>query len=192
MIKHGKHIIWNVPNLLTFFRIALIPVLVLLLISPSELTSFISVVVFSVASITDWLDGYLARKMNIVTNLGKFLDPIADKLLVVAALVMLVGLGRVPAWMVIIIIGREIAVTGLRGIASSEGIIIAASDLGKGKMIFQISALIGLLLHYEYLGINFHSVGLFLLWLALALTTWSGFDYFNKFIKVILKESQRC
>jgi len=150
------------------------------------------VVVFSIASITDWLDGYLARKMNIVTNLGKFLDPIADKLLIAAALVMLVGLGRIPAWMVVVIIGREIAVTGLRSIASSEGIIIAASDLGKGKMILQISALIGLLLHYQYLGIDFHAVGMMLLWVALALTAWSGFDYFYKFMKVILKEPQKA
>ncbi|MEK6725234.1 MAG: CDP-diacylglycerol--glycerol-3-phosphate 3-phosphatidyltransferase [Deltaproteobacteria bacterium] len=184
--------IWNIPNLLTFFRIALIPVLVFLLLSSSELLSILSVLVFSIASITDWLDGYLARKMNIVTNLGKFLDPIADKLLIAAALVMLVGLGRVPAWMVVVIIGREIAVTGLRSIASSEGIIIAASDLGKGKMIIQISALIGLLLHYQYMGIDFHAVGMMLLWIALALTTWSGFDYFNKFIKVILKEPQKA
>ncbi len=188
----GSKNIWNIPNLLTFFRIALIPVLVFLLLSSSELLSILSVLVFSIASITDWLDGYLARKMNIVTNLGKFLDPIADKLLIAAALVMLVGLGRVPAWMVVVIIGREIAVTGLRSIASSEGIIIAASDLGKGKMIIQISALIGLLLHYHYLGIDFHAVGMMLLWIALALTTWSGFDYFNKFIKVILKEPQKA
>ena len=188
----GSNDIWNIPNLLTFFRIALIPVLVLLLLSPSELLSILSVVVFSIASITDWLDGYLARKMNIVTNLGKFLDPIADKLLIAAALVMLVGLGRVPAWMVVVIIGREIAVTGLRSIASSEGIIIAASDLGKGKMILQISALIGLLLHYQYMGIDFHAVGMMLLWVALALTAWSGFDYFYKFMKVILKEPQKA
>lgn len=188
----GSNDIWNIPNLLTFFRIALIPVLVLLLLSPSELLSILSVVVFSIASITDWLDGYLARKMNIVTNLGKFLDPIADKLLIAAALVMLVGLGRVPAWMVVVIIGREIAVTGLRSIASSEGIIIAASDLGKGKMILQISALIGLLLHYQYMGIDFHAVGMMLLWVALALTAWSGFDYFYKFMKIILKEPQKA
>jgi CDP-diacylglycerol--glycerol-3-phosphate 3-phosphatidyltransferase len=184
--------IWNIPNLLTFFRIALIPVLVFLLLSPSELLSILSVLVFSIASITDWLDGYLARKMNIVTNLGKFLDPVADKLLIAAALVMLVGLGRVQAWMAVVIIGREIAVMGLRSIASSEGIIIAASDLGKGKMIIQISAMIGLLLHYQYLEIDFHAVGILLLWIALALTTWSGFDYFNKFIKVILKEPQKA
>ena len=188
----GSNDIWNIPNLLTFFRIALIPVLVFLLLSSSELLSILSVLVFSIASITDWLDGYIARKMNIVTNLGKFLDPIADKLLIAASLVMLVGLGRVPAWMVVVIIGREIAVTGLRSIASSEGIIIAASDLGKGKMIMQISAIIGLLLHYQYMGIDFHTVGILLLWVALALTTWSGFDYFNKFIKVILKEPQKA
>lgn len=184
---NGNRDIWNLPNSLTIFRIALIPVLVFFLFSPTKLSSFLAVVVFSIASITDWLDGYIARKQGIVTTLGKFLDPIADKLLVAAALIMLVGLGRVPAWMVVIIIGREIAVTGLRSIASSEGIVIAASDLGKGKTIFQISALIGLLIHYEYLGIDFHATGMAILWIALVMTAWSGFDYFYKFMKVILK-----
>lgn len=178
--------IWNLPNYLTIFRIALIPVLAYLLLSPSQLSSFLSTVVFTIASITDWLDGYIARKRGIVTTLGKFLDPIADKLLVNSALVMLVGLGRVPAWMVAVIVGREIAVTGLRSIASSEGIIIAASDLGKGKTIFQISALIGLLLHYQYIGIDFHSIGMVLLWIAMFMTAWSGIDYFYKFMKVII------
>ncbi|MDO8446270.1 MAG: CDP-diacylglycerol--glycerol-3-phosphate 3-phosphatidyltransferase [Deltaproteobacteria bacterium] len=183
----GNRDIWNLPNSLTIFRIALIPVLVFFLLSPTKQSSFLAVVVFSIASITDWLDGYIARKQGIVTTLGKFLDPIADKLLVAAALIMLVGLGRVPAWMVVIIIGREIAVTGLRSIASSEGIVIAASDLGKGKTIFQISALIGLLIHYEYFGIDFHVTGMAILWIALVMTAWSGFDYFYKFMKVILK-----
>lgn len=169
------------------FRIALIPVLIYLLQSPSEICSILAVVVFCIASITDWLDGYLARKMNIVTDLGKFLDPVADKLLITSALIMLVGLNRVPAWMVVVIIGREIAVTGLRSIASSEGIVIEASDLGKGKTLFQISALIGLLMHYNYFHIDFHLMGMAILWIALVLTTWSGFDYFYKFMKVILK-----
>lgn len=179
--------IWNLPNSLTIFRIALIPVLVFFLLSPAKETGFIAALVFSIASVTDWLDGYIARKMGIVTTLGKFLDPVADKLLIAAALIMLAGLGRVPAWMVVIIIGREIAVTGLRSIASSEGIVIAASDLGKGKTILQISAVIGLLLHYQYMGIDFHFVGTVLLWIALVITAWSGIDYFYKFIKVILK-----
>lgn len=178
--------IWNFPNYLTIFRIALIPLLVFLLLSPTKLFSFLAALIFSVASITDWLDGYIARKMGIVTTLGKFLDPIADKLLIASSLIMLASLGRIPAWMVVIIVGREIAVTGLRSIASSEGIVIAASELGKGKTIFQISALIGLLLHYPYIGIDFHYTGMTLLWVALAMTAWSGFDYFYKFVKVIL------
>ena len=186
-MTNGNRDIWNLPNSLTIFRIALIPVLVFFLLSPTKLSSFLAVVIFSIASITDWLDGYIARKQGIVTTLGKFLDPIADKLLVAAALIMLVGLGRVPAWMVVIIIGREIAVTGLRSIASSEGIVIAASDLGKGKTIFQISALIGLLIHYKYFGIDFQATGMAILWIALVMTAWSGFDYFYKFMKVILK-----
>lgn len=179
--------IWNLPNYLTLFRIALIPVLLVFLTSPAELLSFMAALVFSIASITDWLDGYIARKRGIVTTLGKFLDPVADKLLITAALIMLVGLGRVPGWMVVVIIGREIAVTGLRSIASSEGIVIEASELGKGKTIFQISALIGLLLHYEYFSIDFHATGMAILWIALVMTAWSGFDYFYKFMKVILK-----
>jgi len=183
----GSKDIWNLPNSLTIFRIALIPVLVFLLQSPSEVYGIMSVLVFSVASITDWLDGYIARKRGIVTTLGKFLDPVADKLLIASALIMLVSLGRVPAWMVVVIIGREIAVTGLRSIASSEGIVIEASDLGKGKTIFQISALIGLLLHHDYFHIDFHVAGMATLWVALILTAWSGFDYFYKFIKVILR-----
>lgn len=182
-----KRDVWNLPNYLTVFRIALIPVLVFFLFSPTRQSSFFAAVIFSIASITDWLDGYIARKMNIVTNLGKFLDPIADKLLIAAVLIMLVDLGHVPAWMTVIIIGREIAVTGLRSIASSEGIVIAASELGKGKTIFQISALIGLLLHYKYFNIDFHATGMALLWIAMAMTAWSGFDYFYKFMRVILK-----
>jgi len=94
-----------------------------------------------------------------------------------------VGLGRIPAWMVVLIVGREVAVTGLRGIASAQGMVIAASDLGKAKTVLQSIALIGLLLHYEYLGINFHFLGMLLLWVALGVTLWSGIDYFYKFYR---------
>lgn len=193
----ANHPILNLPNILTMMRIAAIPVLAVLLLSPSQSSGFWAAAVFSLASITDWLDGYLARRMGIVTVFGKFLDPIADKLIVMAALIMILPFDRVPAWMVLLILGREIIITGLRGIASSEGIVIQASDLGKFKTIFQIVAIIGLLLHYDYnwffgidnpwLHVNMHNVGIFFLWIATLLTVWSGADYLVRFVRVIVK-----
>jgi len=189
--------IWNIPNILTLMRIAAIPVMVVLLLTGEREPCFWAAALFSAASFTDWLDGFLARKMGIVTVFGKFLDPIADKLLVMAALIMITPLGRVPAWMVLVILGREIIITGLRGIASSEGIVIAASDLGKFKTIFQIVAIIALLLHFDYhwffssnhplLIVNMHNVGMFYLWIAFIITVWSGVDYLVKFIKIIAR-----
>jgi len=191
------HPILNIPNILTMTRIAAIPLLAGLLMSPSRSAGFWAAAVFSIASITDWLDGYLARRMGIVTVFGKFLDPIADKLIVMAALIMILPFDRVPAWMVLLILGREIIITGLRGIASSEGIVIQASDLGKFKTIFQLVAIIGLLLHYNYnwlFGIqhpffivNMHNVGMFFLWIATLLTVWSGADYLTRFVRVIVR-----
>ena len=191
------HPILNIPNILTMTRIAAIPLLAGLLMSPSRSAGFWAAAVFSIASITDWLDGYLARRMGIVTVFGKFLDPIADKLIVMAALIMILPFDRVPAWMVLLILGREIIITGLRGIASSEGIVIQASDLGKFKTIFQLVAIIGLLLHYNYnwlfgiqhplFVVNMHNVGMFFLWIATLLTVWSGADYLTRFVRVIVR-----
>ena len=195
MFLNSGNPIWNLPNILTLLRIALIPVMALILLSPSRDAGFWAAAVFAVASVTDWLDGYLARRMRIVTTFGKFLDPIADKLIVMAALIMILPFGRVPAWIVLIILGREIVITGLRGIASTEGIVIPASDLGKFKTIFQIVAILGLLLHYDYhwffavdnpyLYVNMHNIGMFYLWIAFVLTVWSGIDYLHKFVRVI-------
>lgn len=189
--------ILNLPNILTMTRIAAIPLLAVILLSPSQSAGFWAAVVFSLASITDWLDGYLARRMGIVTVFGKFLDPIADKLIVMAALIMILPFGHVPAWMVLVILGREIIITGLRGIASSEGIVIQASDLGKFKTIFQLVAIIGLLLHYDYYWffgivhqwshVNMHNVGMFFLWIATLLTVWSGVDYLARFVRLIAR-----
>ena len=189
--------ILNIPNILTMTRIAAIPLMAALLMSPSQPAGFWAAAVFSLASVTDWLDGYIARRMGIVTIFGKFLDPIADKLIVMAALIMILPYGRVPAWMVLVILGREIIITGLRGIASSEGIVIQASDLGKFKTIFQLVAIIGLLLHYDYnwlfgiqhqmVHVNMHNVGMFFLWIATMLTVWSGIDYLARFIKIIAR-----
>jgi CDP-diacylglycerol--glycerol-3-phosphate 3-phosphatidyltransferase len=195
--KKQPNSIWNIPNILTLMRIAAIPLMAVLLMSPSRDACFWAAALFSAASFTDWLDGYLARRMGIVTVFGKFLDPIADKLIVMAALIMIIPFGRVPAWMVLVILSREIIITGLRGIASSEGIVIAASDLGKFKTIFQIVAIIGLLLHYDYrwffsvdhplLLVNMHNVGMFYLWIAFIITVWSGVDYLARFMRVIAR-----
>lgn len=191
------HPILNPPNILTMFRVACIPLMIVLLSSPSRETTFWAAWIFAIASVTDWFDGHLARRMGIVTVFGKFMDPLADKLIVTAALIMILPFGWVPAWMVFVVLAREIVITGLRSIASSEGIVIQASDLGKYKTIFQLTAIIGLLLHYDYnwffgishplLTVNMHNAGMFFFWIAFVLTVWSGIDYLAKFVKVIAR-----
>ena len=185
MSSSGSKSIYNLPNSLTLFRVACVPLLVFLLFFPHKLTSFLAALVFGMASITDLLDGFLARRHRLVTTFGTFLDPLADKLIVSAALIMLIPLDRVPAWMVVVIVGRELAITALRSVAVSEGKVISADELGKKKMVFQIVAILGLLLHYEYYGVNFHAVGMFFMWLAVIMTLWSGFNYFRSFWHVL-------
>ncbi|GIW39696.1 MAG: CDP-diacylglycerol--glycerol-3-phosphate 3-phosphatidyltransferase [Candidatus Binatia bacterium] len=172
-----------VPNVLTLFRVATIPLLVVLLLEPGEGRALLAALAFLAASLSDFLDGYLARRHNVTTSFGKLFDPLADKLLVVTVLVMLVALPReprVPAWMAAVLIGREIAVTGLRAIASQEGIVLAAERLGKYKMAFQILALHGLLLHYHWLGVDWHAAGMYFLWISLVLSVWSAAEYHRK------------
>lgn len=175
--------LWNIPNLLSLFRLLAIPFVVFFLFFPGPLASFMAALIFSLASLTDLLDGYIARQQKTETSIGKLLDPMADKLLITSAMIMLISLERIPAWIVVLIVGREIAVTGLRGLASVQGLVIAASKWGKAKTVFQSIALIGLLLHYEYLGINFHVLGMILLVIALVITLWSGLDYFFNFYR---------
>ncbi len=182
----------NLPNLLTLIRILLIPVMLVFLSYPGRGASAAAGATFIIASISDFLDGYLARRWNISTTLGKILDPLADKLIVAAALIMLVSIGRepsVPRWMAIVIIGREIAVTGLRAIALNHGVVVAAEELGKYKMVFQMFGLTGLLLHYDFFGIAFHYAGMYFLWIALILALWSGVDYHIKTIRQLMKPS---
>jgi len=169
------------PNTLTLFRIATIPVIVILMMYPNRICTWIAALLFSAAAITDYFDGYFARRFGLVSNLGKVMDPVADKLLVSSAFVMLTALGWAPAWMVCIIIGREIAVTGLRNIIAEKGEDVSASNLGKYKTGFQIAAAIPLLIHYPFFGLNPHAIGTFFLWGALVFTLWSGIDYFVKF-----------
>jgi CDP-diacylglycerol--glycerol-3-phosphate 3-phosphatidyltransferase len=173
------------PNSLTFFRIAAVPLLIVLMLSPSRLSGFFATLVFTIAAITDYFDGYIARRFKLVSNLGKIMDPLADKLLVSSAFIMMIPFGRVPAWVVCVIIGRELAVTGLRNIISEKGQDVSASNLGKWKTGCQIAAIIPLLLHYPYFGIEFHAIGYVLVWLALAVTVWSGVDYFVRFRKLL-------
>ena len=184
----------NIPNTLTLVRIVLVPVLfIVLLKSPGKFLSFIAALVFALASLTDFLDGYLARRLNLVTALGKFLDPLADKLLVGVALIMMIQLERVAPWIVALIVGREILVISLRVVATREQIVIETTNIAKFKTGFQIAAVIGLLMHYGYrIGsgpasfmLDFHAVGTWLLYIALVITLWSGADYFYKFIKLV-------
>ena len=170
----------GLPNLLSLLRIALIPFLVYCLSDASPTSSLVAAGIFFVASLTDYFDGYLARRQGHTTILGTFLDPLADKLLIMAALIMLVASDRiphVPAWMVVVILGREIAVTGLRSVAAGEGLVLPADQLGKYKTLFQVAALHGLIIHYQYSFVDFHIAGIYFLWIALVLGLWSGIAY---------------
>jgi len=179
-----KQLLLN-PNTLTLFRVITVPAIVLLLMYPNRLTTFLAAILFSAASITDYFDGYLARRSGLVTNFGKIMDPVADKLLVSCTFIMLTSLGWVPAWIVCVIIGREIAVTGLRNIISESGMDVSASSLGKYKTGFQIAAIIPLLFHYPYFGVDMQTIGSIFLWVALILTIWSGVDYFIRFRRLL-------
>ncbi|RBW69911.1 CDP-diacylglycerol--glycerol-3-phosphate 3-phosphatidyltransferase [Bacillus taeanensis] len=189
----------NLPNKITIARVLIIPLFMIFLLAPLPLgdmtilndtlptAHFIAALIFIIASMTDWVDGYLARKYNLVTNFGKFLDPLADKLLVTAALVSLVQIGLAPAWIVIVILSREFAVTGIRLVAASEGSVIAASDIAKWKTTVQLIAIILLLLHnIPFTALSIPLADLFL-WAALVLTILSGWDYFVKNKHVVLK-----
>ncbi len=173
------------PNSLTMYRVAAVPLLILLLLFDTRVPAFFAALVFTLAAITDYFDGYVARRYGLTSNLGKILDPLADKMLVSSAFIMLIPHGRVPAWMICIIIGRELAITGLRNIITEHGDDASASKLGKYKTGFQIAALIPLLLHFPYFGVDLHAVGMLLLWMALVITVWSGADYFVRFWKYL-------
>ena len=175
---------WTLPNALTAFRIFLVPILVVFLLTDYRL---VGVSVFIIASLTDWFDGYLARTRKQITTLGQFLDPIADKLLVSAAFISLVELGLAPAWMVVIIIGRELAISGLRPIAAGHGITISSSALGKYKTTVQMVTVILLLLGPAYLGGSFMIGEIFVgevgLWMVVVLSLVSAAQYFLGFWK---------
>jgi CDP-diacylglycerol---glycerol-3-phosphate 3-phosphatidyltransferase len=176
----------NLPTYLTLGRICLVPLVVGFLISAESIHAIVAAILFGAAALTDWLDGLIARRRRQVTVLGKLLDPVADKLLVSAALISLVQVGRVEAWIVVVIIGREFAITGLRGVSAAQGMVVGASDLGKYKTFAQYLAItllileknvpVGLEAEYVYLSRG-------MLWAALTLTVVSGFDYFVRFLR---------
>jgi CDP-diacylglycerol--glycerol-3-phosphate 3-phosphatidyltransferase len=171
----------NLPIALTLLRIFLVPVLVVLLLTRTANGLYLGTFVFGLAVLTDYLDGYFARRRNQVTRLGIILDPLADKLLTSAAFLALVERGLVPAWMVMIILGRELAVTALRNLALSRGVVIPASPLGKGKMVSQVVAIFLLLLERPFGMLR--PLAVVSLWLVLALTLVSGVDYFRRFFR---------
>jgi CDP-diacylglycerol--glycerol-3-phosphate 3-phosphatidyltransferase len=178
--------IWNLPNALTLLRIFLVPFLVVVLLTKFSGREYVGLGIFLVAAITDFFDGWIARRRNQTTRLGALLDPIADKLLMSAAFISLVEMdsAHVPAWMVVIIIGREFAVSGLRSIAAQQGVTIAASPLGKWKMVSQVIAISLLILGYE-LG-ELRRTGTVALWGVMLFALASGIDYFVKFAHAVL------
>jgi CDP-diacylglycerol--glycerol-3-phosphate 3-phosphatidyltransferase len=175
----------NIPNLLSISRVIAVPVFIVLMVDPTPLRALIAGTVFSLASITDWLDGYLARKWGQVTRIGKLLDPVADKVFIASALIMLVEKdpASVPSWIVIIIIGRDIAVTGLRAMAAGDGIIIPAESMGKYKVGAQITAILALVYNYTIGSAWIAQLGKTALWLAMALSVYSGIQYFINYWK---------
>ncbi|MDD3213523.1 MAG: CDP-diacylglycerol--glycerol-3-phosphate 3-phosphatidyltransferase [Eubacteriales bacterium] len=175
----------NWPNRITLIRVALIPVIVVFLQFESPVCRILALIAFLMASLTDWLDGYLARKHKIVTNLGKFLDPVADKLLVLSTMIALCGLGRFPAWVCIVVLFRELAVDGLRLAAVEHGNVIAAGKLGKIKTTLQMAAITLVLLDNAPFGA--FPMDQILIYAAVAMTLWSGVDYFLRNGSVLLQ-----
>jgi CDP-diacylglycerol---glycerol-3-phosphate 3-phosphatidyltransferase len=188
----------NLPIALTLFRIVVVPLIIVFVISSDRVRVLIAAVIFVAASLTDWLDGRLARRRNQVTQFGTLLDPVADKLLVAAALIALVQVDMIGAWVAMVIIGRELAVTGLRGVALSMGVAVPASSLGKLKTVGQYIAVTILILERgvprEF--VPFHLISVGVLWVAVGLTVVSGADYFYRFLlkagpRAIIKDQER-
>lgn len=173
------------PNLLSLFRILLVPLLVAVLLTKFEGKEFVGLAVFWVASLTDFLDGFIARRKKLVTRLGKLLDPAADKILTSAAFISLVELGLAPAWMVVVIIAREFAVSSLRSLAASDNVVLGAIGSAKLKTVMQIVA-ISLLIIYNQLG-EFEHLAPISLWIAMLTSLYSGAEYFVRFAPALLR-----
>lgn len=189
----------NLPNMLTMLRIVLIPLALWLIADGSRRACFWAGAVYTISAFTDFLDGWLARRMGLISVLGKFLDPLADKLLVISSLVVMVAMERVPAWAVIIIVARELSVTSLRVIAIGEGVEMAASQGGKEKAALQMIAVLLLMLHYPYvidfgvvsLPVDFNVVGLYSLYISVFFAIWSGGEYVKLFVDAVEMKEKR-
>ncbi len=185
---------FNIPNLLTMLRVVMIPLCLWFLDKDTPRSGFWAGIVFTIAAMTDMLDGYLARRLNVVSVLGKLLDPLADKLIVMATLVWMTHMGRVPAWVIIVLLGRDISVTALRSIAASEGVVIAAGEEGKAKTALQMIGIIALLLgypyHLSYAGIDLgvcemNHIGQALVYLSLVFSFGSAVQYVRLFAAAV-------
>jgi len=179
----------NLANKITLLRILITPLVVLLLYFEGPIVCILAALAFIFASLTDWADGYIARRSNMVTSMGKFLDPLADKVLICSVLIMFVKLGWAPAWVVIVIVCRELVVTGLRAIAIDEGIVLAADKFGKAKTVMQIFAVVPLTLHYPLWGMDLQPLGLALLYAALVLAIVSCSNYCYDFYRNTRKQA---
>ena len=186
----------NIPNLITMGRVVLIPLVLLFIDNFNPLRSFIASLLYLLAAAGDFLDGYLARKRGEVSTLGKFLDPLADKLLVTSVLVFMLALGRVEAWLVVVIIARDFVVNGLRSIASAQGMVIAASDGGKIKTALQLVAIMMLLIYFRYpalgtsITVDYHRAGLILLYVSTVVSVFSAGQYIRHFLAAALRQSR--
>ncbi len=197
--------VWTVPNILTLSRIGFVPFVMALLwyehhmgwerpanavpAGPGRWTSFWAALLYLIAGLTDLIDGKIARDTGTQTVLGQLLDPLADKLVLTAGCIMLIPMQRIPAWIAFVLIGREILVTGLRGIASTRGVVIAAQELGKRKATFQAISVNLLMLHYRTIGLDVRAIGNVMLAFAVFYTVYSGWDYCRAFLPGIIEAS---
>lgn len=187
--------ITDLPNLITLVRIALIPLVLVWVDNYSPASSALACLIFLVAAASDALDGYLARRMGLITVVGIFLDPLADKLIVLSTLVVLVAEGRVPVWLVVVLMARELAITGLRAIASQRGLVIAAGRGGKVKTALQLVGIAFLLIHFPYpiwlfdYTLDFHAVGIYLLYVSLVMSLLSAVEYIRFFIEAAAQQA---
>lgn len=178
----------NLPNLLTLSRILSVPLIIILLYSGNRWLNLLTALLVAGAAITDGLDGYMARKHGYESDLGKLLDPLADKILILSTMVMLVYLHRAPAWMVCLILCRETAITGLRAMAADRGKVVDVSAMAKYKTTFQTVAIVALVIHYPFLGADAHAVGIFFLWIAFIYTMWTGYNYFRNTFSLLITD----
>jgi CDP-diacylglycerol--glycerol-3-phosphate 3-phosphatidyltransferase len=189
---------FNLPNILTLGRIVVIPFICFMILQDDHVAAFFATSLYGAAAFTDMIDGYLARKRKQITIIGKFLDPLADKLIVLSIMITMLAMKRIPLWVVGLMLAREITITGLRAIATTEGLVIQARPLGKFKTAFQMIGLVGLLLHYPfiinmgvYIGeFNFHNMGMYFIYLSLVFSITSALDYFGGFFRELKRSRE--